>query len=513
MASPSEKLAQSLEVLRKLQSNDNVAIKNSEISRTHRERLVKAGFLKKVTKAWYIVSNPSEAKGDSTSWYSSYWKFCARYLQEKYGTAYCLSAEQSLMIHSGNTTVPHQMVIRSPKAPNKTIALIHDTTLYILKSPLEDQVEKHGTHGLQIMTKEAALINSSPIVFKQNALEVRIVLAQIKEASRLLKILLERSHSVKAGRLVGAFQNLGMEKIANDIVKTMQAADYKINVQDPFETATPKALVIGGESPYANRIRLQWAAMREIVIANFPKAPGIPNNIKKYLAAIDELYVTDAYHSLSIERYYVSKALIEKVKSGDWDLQKAADQKQREAMAARGYWEATQSVKKTIEKILKGENAGRAFDADHGDWYQALFAPSVSAGLLRVTDLAGYRSHQVYISNSKHIPMNSEALRAAMPVLVELLINEPEASVRVVLGHFFFVYIHPYMDGNGRMARFLMNVMLASGGYPWTVIPVGQRAKYMSSLETASVENKIKAFSKFLAKLVQKSIDGKPMAK
>jgi hypothetical protein len=38
------------------------------------------------------------------------------------------------------------------------------------------------------------------------------------------------------------------------------------------------------------------------------------------------------------------------------------------------------------------------------------------------------------------------------------------AGVRVVLGHFIFVYIHPYMDGNGRMGRFLMNVMLAGGG-------------------------------------------------
>jgi Fic family protein len=46
-------------------------------------------------------------------------------------------------------------------------------------------------------------------------------------------------------------------------------------------------------------------------------------------------------------------------------------------------------------------------------------------------------------------------------------------SVRVVLGHFVFVYIHPYIDGNGRMGRFLMNLMLASGGYPWAVIPEG----------------------------------------
>ncbi len=50
-----------------------------------------------------------------------------------------------------------------------------------------------------------------------------------------------------------------------------------------------------------------------------------------------------------------------------------------------------------------------------------------------------------------------------LPVFFGMLKDEPEVSVRVVLGHFIFVYIHPYFDGNGRMARFLMNVMLASG--------------------------------------------------
>ena len=56
--------------------------------------------------------------------------------------------------------------------------------------------------------------------------------------------------------------------------------------------------------------------------------------------------------------------------------------------------------------------------------------------------------------------------RIGRAALFELLENEIEPSVRAVLGHWLFGYIHPYPDGNGRIARFLMNVMLASGGYP-----------------------------------------------
>jgi Fic family protein len=51
-----------------------------------------------------------------------------------------------------------------------------------------------------------------------------------------------------------------------------------------------------------------------------------------------------------------------------------------------------------------------------------------------------------------------------MPVLFEMLEAETAPQVRAVLGHFFFVYIHPYTDGNGRLGRFLMNLMLASAG-------------------------------------------------
>ena len=89
-----------------------------------------------------------------------------------------------------------------------------------------------------------------------------------------------------------------------------------------------------------------------------------------------------------------------------------------------------------------------------------------------------------------------------MPVLFDLLKNEPEASVRAVLGHFFFVYIHPYMDGNGRIARFLMNTQLISGGYDWTIIPVDKRTAYMTALEKASVQGDITDFTLFIASLI-----------
>ena len=101
-----------------------------------------------------------------------------------------------------------------------------------------------------------------------------------------------------------------------------------------------------------------------------------------------------------------------------------------------------------------------------------------------------------------YTPPRQEAVRELMPAFFELLQQEEEPAVRVVLGHFMFVYIHPYFDGNGRMARFLMNLMLASGGYPWVIVPLERRNDYMAALESASVNADITPFSMLLAKLL-----------
>lgn len=96
-------------------------------------------------------------------------------------------------------------------------------------------------------------------------------------------------------------------------------------------------------------------------------------------------------------------------------------------------------------------------------------------------------------------PLNPDALLDAMTTLFELLKEEPEASAKAVLGHFVFAYIHPYMDGSGRVGRFLMNTMLASGGYDWLIIPIERQDEYMVALEKASVAGNIIPFAQFLS--------------
>lgn len=74
--------------------------------------------------------------------------------------------------------------------------------------------------------------------------------------------------------------------------------------------------------------------------------------------------------------------------------------------------------------------------------------------------------------------------------------------MRAVLGHFVFVFIHPYLDGNGRLRLFVMNFMLTTAGYVRTIVPVRRRAEHMDALAAASSGQDIRPFADFIASLV-----------
>lgn len=161
-------------------------------------------------------------------------------------------------------------------------------------------------------------------------------------------------------------------------------------------------------------------------------------------------------------------------------------------------------MKQTIQKCFDGENPGKVLEQDHQNWFRELFKPMIKANLLEPASLAGYRNQPVYIQNARHIPPRHTNVTDMMEVYFDKLKNEPKASVRAVLGHFIFVYIHPYMGENGRMGRFIMNAMFASGGFPWLVIEKHKRNTYMNTLETASSDDNIEPFALFLRNSMKK---------
>ena len=511
MAAPNEKLAESLSVLRALQESGRRVFRSDDFSRVHRERPMENGFLLDVMKGWLISSSPGAPAGDSTPWYASFWEFCARYSGERFGEQWHLSAEQSLWLHGEKTVIPEQVVVCSPKGTNHTNKLLFGPSLYDLKVPeMPTASDLVMRDGLRLFSPAASLVAVAETSFARNPVESQVVLGSLSDPSDLLRLLLDGGNSTKAGYLAGALRQTGRGGLADEILSAMRSVGYNVRESNPFEAEQVLATPRRTAAPIAGRVQMMWESMRSAVIGIFPKAPGLPKVKGAYLHQVDEIYRNDAYHSLSIEGYSVTPEIIDRVRQGNWNPENdEADRKNRDALAARGYWLAFQAVKDAVGKVIGGENPGALARAAHKDWYRELFAPCVTAGLIPAGALAGYRNFPVYLRTSRYVPPRWEAVRDAMPVFFDLLEKESDSGVRAVLGHWLFGYIHPYPDGNGRMARFLMNVMLASGGYPWTIIRVEDRDVYLAALDRASIDMDIKPFAQFVAERVKWSMEPK----
>jgi fido (protein-threonine AMPylation protein) len=509
MSTPHEKLAESLAQLEKLQNGGRRVFRSTEFSRVHRERLLRAGFLQQIVRGWLIASSPDTAPGESTPWFASFWEFCGRYCEARFGAEWHLSAEQSLLLQAENTVIPAQVIINSTKGSNNSTSLLFGTSLYDLKEtqpPTSGDLIVRG--GLRLFALEAAVAKVPEAFFAAKPIEAQVALASIREPSGLLRRLLDGGNSVVAGRLVGAFRRVNRTDVADEIRAAMTSAGYTVRETDPFVPGHEFGKLAPAVAPIVGRIHGMWESMRSAALRAFPPAPRLPVDRQAYLQFVDEIYQSDAYHSLSIEGYRVTPALIEHVRAGNWSPESnEADRDSRDALAARGYWQAFQQVKRSVEEIIGGANPGALVRSAHRDWYRELFQPSVAAGIIPASALAGYRNDFVFLRTSRYVPPRWEVVRDAMPTLFELLESEAEPAVRAVLGHWLFGYIHPYMDGNGRMARFLMNAMLASGGYPWTVVRVEDRTRYLGALDNASIDLNIEPFAAFLAERVAWSIN------
>src|SRR3990172_4091050 len=204
MPSPHEKLADSLAALQALQEAGHRVVHSRELSRTHRERLVANGFLQPVIKGWWVSSSPGARADDSTPWYASFWEFCARYCGERFGDEWHLSPEQSLLLLAENTVIPRQVVVYSPKGTNHNLELPFATSLYDLRSDLPDTAQLTETNGLRLFSPAAALVRIPESFFSRQPIETQVVLAGLRDASDLLRLLLGGGNSVKAGVLADA---------------------------------------------------------------------------------------------------------------------------------------------------------------------------------------------------------------------------------------------------------------------------------------------------------------------
>ena len=123
-----------------------------------------------------------------------------------------------------------------------------------------------------------------------------------------------------------------------------------------------------------------------------------------------------------------------------------------------------------------------------------------------------YRTVQVMISGAKHIPPQPYLVPKEMENLF-IWYNENKGKLHPVElsaeMHERLVTIHPFIDGNGRTSRLLMNLILLQNGFPIAILKgdTESRLKYYSALETAQTENDKKPFMKLIADNVKETME------
>ncbi len=168
------------------------------------------------------------------------------------------------------------------------------------------------------------------------------------------------------GAFAAAGGNVGRDNLADEVSDTFRAAGYTVFEADPFAEPSPFSLPVVRSRRTSDGCACCGPAMRTVVLEHFPTPPVARPELATYLQQVEDVYHADAYHSLSIEGYQVSDALIERVRSGDWNPDHdPADRENRNALAARGYLQAFQRVKAAVERVLMGDNAGVLADRAH----------------------------------------------------------------------------------------------------------------------------------------------------
>lgn len=504
-----QRLARALKELHDVLGADRGVVRGPQISNETRVLLLKTGYLREILKGWYFVSDPTADAGDTTPFYANFWEYLARYLTERFGPDYCLTAEQSLLRHAQHNVIPPtvNVMLAVNQSQVQALAFGHTVALYPGKGGFPAPEYQTILLGLRCLSAPYCLVNLPPRYFTAHAREVQIVMAQITDPGTLAALV----DVNRAGltRLLSAYSQVGRTEFVDEVLDQLKGLNIQLRLDErPFDAEKIFSLGSPGRTPLYSRVHALWEQHREAVRTCRPAGAVLSVTPEEYLAQVQAIRVEDAYHSLSIERYRVTPELIRKIADEGWDpLDNEGDKQQVAAMAAKGYLDAFDLVKDDAVQsyadretdTLKGS---RRFIEQHQAWYQKLFGPSVDAGILERADLMGYRRHMVFLRGSLHSPPHYDYVRDGMEALRECFNEESDAFVRAVLGHWLFGFIHPYMDGNGRMARFTMNLMLASGGFPWTVIRVEERDRYMKALESASVLDQIHPFAEFVAECV-----------
>jgi Fic family protein len=212
----------------------------------------------------------------------------------------------------------------------------------------------------------------------------------------------------------------------------------------------------------------------------------------------------DTYHSTTIEGYRITREHVRAVLAGA-PLNSPDRAEMERLMAVKGY---SQAFERTMQFMTDAPDLVRLSEAMVLDLFVELWGPSVDAQIMTTAELRGWRQAPVYIRGSSYVPPAPAKVPQMMRVWADTMNGmEVDGVTRAAVAHWAFVHVHPFMDGNGRLSRLMMNLILCSARLPWTIIRAEERSEYFDALEQADLREDYAPFARFIATRVRRALE------
>ncbi|XP_062814800.1 protein adenylyltransferase FICD [Anolis carolinensis] len=347
--------------------------------------------------------------------------------------------------------------------------------------------------GLSVTSGELQLLVLKPKASPEVRLEAKAALNQALEMKRQGKR--EKAHKLFRHALkmdpdyVDALTEFGL---FSEEEKDILQADFLYSKALTIAPRHEKALVSRDRTlPLVEEIDQRYFS---IIDSKVRKVMSIPKGNSALRRVMEESYYHHIYHTVAIEGNTLTLSEIRHIIETRYAVPGKSLVEQNEVI---GMHAAMKYVNATLVSRI-----GSVTLADMLEIHRRVlgFVDPVEAGRFRTT--------QVFVGH--HIPPHPRDVEKQVLEFVQWLNSEDAMGLHPVefaaLAHYKLVYIHPFVDGNGRTSRLLMNLILMQAGYPPITIRKEQRAEYYHVLEVAN-EGDVRPFIRFIAKCTETTLD------
>ncbi|KAG8596741.1 hypothetical protein GDO81_002039 [Engystomops pustulosus] len=274
--------------------------------------------------------------------------------------------------------------------------------------------------------------------------------------------------------------------------KDIIQADYLYSKALMISPHNEKALINRDRTlPLVEEINQRYFS---IIDSKVKKVMSIPKGNSALRRVMEESYYHHIYHTVAIEGNTLSLSEIRHIIETRYAVPGKSLEEQNEVI---GMHAAMKYVNTTLVSRI-----GSVMTSDILEIHRRVL------GYVDPVEAGRFRTNQVFVGH--HIPPHPRDVDKHMQEFVQWLNSEDAMNLHPVefaaLAHYKLVYIHPFVDGNGRTSRLLMNVILMQAGYPPITIRKEQRSEYYHVLELAN-EGDVRPFIRFIAKCTETTLD------